>query len=80
VWRAWSLSPGATPLDRLIGGKAYTEPVRDGETQILRRYAWLLLMALTVAACGGGSTATTTVQATTGGLTGVHFEVHENPG
>ena len=68
------------PFDPLMGGEAYTEPGRDGETQILRRYALLRLMALAVAACGGGSTVTTTVQAAGGGLSGVHFEVHENPG
>ena len=41
---------------------------------------WLIPMVLAVAACGDGSTATTAVQAAGGGLSGVHFEVHENPG
>jgi hypothetical protein len=76
----WAMSPGPSPLHRLIGGEAYTEYGRDGETRVLRRYAWLLLMALAVTACGGGSTATTTVQTVGAGLSGVHFEVHENPG
>jgi hypothetical protein len=33
-----------------------------------------------VAACGGGGTAITAEQATGDALSGVFFEVHENPG
>jgi len=55
-------------------------PSIEEGSRVLRRYGWLILMALAVSACGGGATATTAVQAAGGGLSGVHFEVHENPG
>ena len=47
---------------------------------VLRRCGWLALMVLALAACGGSSSITTASQVAGGGLSGVHFEVHENPG
>ena len=74
------LEEGAIRTTSTIGSETYTESGRDGEIRVLRRSAWLVLMALALTACGGGSTATTTVQTVGAGLSGVHFEVHENPG
>jgi len=46
----------------------------------MRRFVFLVFLAFAATACGGGTTATTSVQAADGGLSGIQFEVHENPG